>query len=445
MRRRILIYSTIIILISVAVTAMVSVRYMLSDYLNEKEKTLGALCRSFAAEISHDIATGSERAMGDYASGFSEETGYRATLIDADGNVLADSEAGRYYVNMDNHRTRPEVDAALKNGSGGSERESETFNTEYLYVAHANRMPDGKMLVIRLSMTVDKGKIAGEHIAGTLLISGIIGVALAFIFALFYSRRLMRPVRRMEARLDKLMAENRRAENIRRDFVANVTHELKTPLTSIAGFVETLQGGAAEDPEIRRKFLDIISIESARLARLIDDILIISDIENGKEAVSDQDINVKKALEETIEALGPLAASNGVAIHLACAYEMYLGGDTGRFKQMMVNLIENAVKYSGEGKSVYVSAEKKNKVSASESEDDRIVIKVRDEGIGIAPEDIPRLFERFFRVDKSRSKSQGSTGLGLAIVKHIAALHDAEITVESRLGEGSTFTISFKT
>lgn len=445
MRRRIMVYSISIILISVLVTTSISVMYMINDYLDEKDSALRALCRSFNAEISHDIATNTEKPMSVYASDFSENTGYRVTFIGADGKVLADSEAGTGYVNMDNHMTRPEVVAALEGGSGGSERESETFKTEFLYVACAAGMPDGSVLITRLSMKIDKAKIAGEHALGTALASGVIGVALAFLFAFFYSRRLLRPVRRMEAQLERLLVENRRAENIRRDFVANVTHELKTPLTSISGFVETLQGGATEDPETRRKFLDIISIESARLARLIDDILIISDIESGKMAVSGQDINVKQALEETIEVLRPLAASNNIAIHLDCGYEMYLGGDIGRFKQMALNLIENAIKYSGRGRNVYISAEKKNKASAADSEEDRIVIMVRDEGIGIAPENIPRLFERFYRVDKSRSKDLGGTGLGLAIVKHIAALFDAEVGVESKVGEGSTFTVIFKT
>jgi signal transduction histidine kinase len=442
MRRRILIYSILIILISVAVTAVVSVFFTIQGYLDEKEQTLGALCRTFSAELRYDMAMGTGRPLPDYATEFEAETGYRVTFIDGTGAVLADSQAGADYVSMNNHRARKEVAEALEKGTGVSDRKSPTFEDEYLYVAFAETMPDGQILVSRLSMKVSKGRIAWEHALATALVSAVIGILLALIFAVFYSRRLTRPVRLMEERLSKLLEENSQAEGIRREFVANVTHELKTPLTSIAGFVETLQRGADEDPAVRKKFLDIISVESARLARLIDDILIISDMERGKQVAKNSDVNVRQAIEETIEALTPLAASRDITLHFHCAYEMYIGGDDDRFKQMMVNLIENAIKYSDRGKNVYIEAEKSAGTTAADGRR-RAIVRVRDEGIGIAAENIPRLFERFYRVDKSRSKSAGGTGLGLAIVKHIAALYDAELSVESKVGEGSVFTVRF--
>jgi two-component system phosphate regulon sensor histidine kinase PhoR len=443
MKKRILLYSILIILVSVAITATVSVNSMTRSYLSEKSLALSELCRAFSAEVRHDEDTGTARPFTEYASEFAKETGFRVTFIDRSGKVLADSEAGAGYADMDNHGGRQEVRDALDTGFGKSDRDSGTFDAEYLYVAVAEDMKNSGRLVTRLSMKVDKAAIARNHASETALPSAAIGIILALVFALLYSRKLTRPIRRMEEQLQKLLEENRKAEDIRREFVANVTHELKTPLTSISGFVETLQRSADNDPEVRKKFLGIISVESARLARLIDDILIISDMENGRETPVFSDVNVKAAIEETIGALEQLAESKDITIEFNCEYEMYIGGDTDRFKQMMVNLLENAIKYSEPGKCVWVDAEKIAGAGAV-SGDDKVVIRVRDEGIGIAEEHLGRLFERFYRVDKSRSKNVGGTGLGLAIVKHIAALYDAELEVESKVGEGSVFTVTFR-
>jgi two-component system phosphate regulon sensor histidine kinase PhoR len=247
-------------------------------------------------------------------------------------------------------------------------------------------------------------------------------------------------IKELERQLAETKEENIRAENIRREFVANVTHELKTPLTSIAGFAETLEGSAGDDPAVRSKFLNIIMIETQRLSRLIDDILVLSDIESGREIPKDVDISVKQAISEVLGALEPQANAKNISLHFEAEYDMYISGDYDRFKEMMFNLIENAIKYSDSGKNVYVTAEK---VMGEDAEDGQVVICVRDEGIGISDEHIPRLFERFYRVEKSRSRNVGGTGLGLAIVKHIAALMDAEISVKSKVGEGSSFTVTF--
>jgi two-component system phosphate regulon sensor histidine kinase PhoR len=252
---------------------------------------------------------------------------------------------------------------------------------------------------------------------------------------------MQKKIRELERQLAETKEENIKAENIRHEFVANVTHELKTPLTSIAGFAETLEGSAGEDPAIRSKFLNIIMIETQRLARLIDDILVLSDIESGREVSKDVDIDVKQAICEVIGALEPQAKAKDISLHFEAEYEMYIGGDYDRFKELMFNLIENAIKYSDSGKNVYVTAEKK---MDEDAEGRHVVICVRDEGIGISSENIPRLFERFYRVDKSRSRNGGGTGLGLAIVKHIAALMDAEVSVKSKVGEGSSFIVAFK-
>lgn len=233
--------------------------------------------------------------------------------------------------------------------------------------------------------------------------------------------------------MEKAIEESKKSEAIRKEFVANVSHELKTPLTSISGFIETLQDGAAEDPEIRTKFIDIIAIETARLKRLIEDLLVLSDIENRRRTECDM-FNVSEAVADTLETLDPIAEKKNIEIITDMDRSAEISGSVDRFRQMMVNLVENAIKYSDENSHVWVNVYREN---------DKTVVSVRDEGIGIAPVHHDRLFERFYRVDKSRSKKAGGTGLGLSIVKHIAVLFGAALKVESQVGKGTTFFVIF--
>lgn len=261
-------------------------------------------------------------------------------------------------------------------------------------------------------------------IACSLITGG--GVAILYFY-------LMKSIVVMEKQLNDMEEENLRVENIRRSFVANVTHELNTPLTSISGFIETLQEGAAEDPDTRTKFLDIIAIETARLQRLIEDLLVLSEIENKRESTLET-INMKFSVEKTVDLVLPIAEKRGIALLVDIDSELTIEGNEDRFIQMMMNLIENAIKYSNENGRVWVSGHR---------EAGHIVLSVKDEGIGIDHQHQERLFERFYRVDKSRSRKVGGTGLGLSIVKHIAALFDAELKLESEPGKGSTFRLIF--
>ena len=265
-----------------------------------------------------------------------------------------------------------------------------------------------------------------------LLISGMASLLLAILLY----RWIIRPIEDLKSQLEQADEENARSEKIRSEFVANVSHELKTPLTSIQGFLETLQEGAAEDPEVRNKFLDIMAIETARLKRLIEDLLILSDIENRRNVSMEQKIRIQQSLQEIISSIMPIAQARGIDVILSVDSSLNIQGSEDRFKQMMLNLIENAIKYSRDGGVVRVSGE-------LQSETEQILIQVRDQGIGISPEHIDRLFERFYRVEKSRSSKAGGTGLGLSIVKHIANLFEAELKVESQMNEGSVFSVLF--
>lgn len=434
MKKRFLLFSIGLILISIVITSAISVNVNIKNFISEKETMLLTYSRIINMAILDELEAGREIDYEKITENFSEEMDIRLTFIDKKGNVLADSEMGSNYINMENHLGREEITEAILTGQGQSNRESDTFGTEYLYAADALEYPEDTLLITRVALEVDKLEIISDFILKTLLISSAIGILAASVIAVAYTNTLMKPINEMEEQLKNTMKENKKAEQIRKDFVANVTHELKTPLTSISGFVETLQDGAAEDPEIRSKFLDIIAIEAARLKRLIEDILIISDIENKRESNTDSDINVRESIEEILTSIGPIIEAKQVKIITSYAYEIYIGGNNDRFKQLMMNLIENAVKYSYDGGTVTITAEKK---------EGKIYISVKDEGIGISEEHLPRLFERFYRVDKSRAQKAGGTGLGLAIVKHIASLFEAEIRVQSELGKGSTFTVVF--
>ncbi|SHH40748.1 two-component system, OmpR family, phosphate regulon sensor histidine kinase PhoR [Clostridium collagenovorans DSM 3089] len=221
----------------------------------------------------------------------------------------------------------------------------------------------------------------------------------------------------------------KRLENIRSRFVTNVTHELKTPLTSIKGFAETLK--EVDDPKIREKFLDIINEEAERLTRLINDILLLSHLEQQGET-SFGYIDANKIIRDVYYMIKVAAQEKSINIKITGDMLPDIYGDEDKFKQMIINLVDNAVKYSGEGSIVIVNKELMG---------DKVKITVEDNGIGIEEEHLSKLFERFYRVDKARSRNNGGTGLGLAIVKHIVKLFDGKIFVESKIGVGTKFTV----
>ena len=223
----------------------------------------------------------------------------------------------------------------------------------------------------------------------------------------------------------------RKLEQMRSDFVSNVSHELKTPLTSIKGFVDTLKNGAIENPETALRFLDIIDIESDRLYRLINDILLLSEIESMDREPELTEFELRSVVEEVLDILSQSADAKGLTISTNFETRIQLNANRDRIKQMLINLVDNAIKYTEKG-SVTIGA----------FEDQGLVkIIVSDTGIGFDDIHKSRLFERFYRVDKGRSRNQGGTGLGLSIVKHIVLLYQGKITVNSTPGKGTTFEV----
>ena len=230
------------------------------------------------------------------------------------------------------------------------------------------------------------------------------------------------------------VTEVQRLEHVRRDFVANVSHELKTPVASIKGFVETLLDGALDDHADARRFLGIVSRQADRLASIIEDLLALSRIEQSETSgtLPLERQPLAGLLVAATDDCRPRATERSIRVELACPPMLMVTVNGPLLEQAVINLVDNAIKYSEPGKTVWLSAD---------ADADGTAIRVRDEGCGIAAEHLPRLFERFYRVDKARSRNLGGTGLGLSIVKHIVQAHAGTIAVESTPGVGTTFTI----
>ncbi len=224
-------------------------------------------------------------------------------------------------------------------------------------------------------------------------------------------------------------------ENYRKEFIGNVSHELKTPIFAVRGFAETLDAGALEDPKVNRNFLKKILRNTDRLSNLVRDLGEISRIEHGELTLNPEPFDLALLCAEALESVEAVAAGRKIAVSIALPRGVpQVVGDPDHVRRIVINLVENAIKYNDDGGSV--------ELSARHLPSGDVQVSVRDDGIGIPPDLLPRITERFFRVDKSRSRSQGGTGLGLAIVKHLLAAHDRLLRVESELGVGSTFSFT---
>ncbi|WP_430509576.1 two-component system histidine kinase PnpS [Gottfriedia solisilvae] len=229
------------------------------------------------------------------------------------------------------------------------------------------------------------------------------------------------------------ISELKKLEQVRKDFFANVSHELKTPITSIKGFTETLLDGAMENEELCKNFLSIILTESDRMQSLIQDLLDLSKIEQQNFKLDRNDVSVKLIIEDVQQMLIQKAAEKDIDFALYLKTPLVVNADALRLKQVFINLIDNAIHYTPNGGKVFITASETN---------EQIVVRVNDTGVGIGKEEISRIFERFYRVDKARSRNSGGTGLGLAIVKHLVEAHKGKIEVESKLGHGTSFIVT---
>lgn len=229
--------------------------------------------------------------------------------------------------------------------------------------------------------------------------------------------------------------QTQRAGDLHRDFVANASHELKTPLAAVSGIIETLQGHARNDPAASKRFFKLLHSQTQRMTQLVEDLLSLNRIELNERVIPEERHDVFRIVSEAVDALKPIADANDVAITLDIPHdkEGWVLSDRDELGQVFGNLIDNAIKYGGAGSTVRVG------VASADAGEGSIAIEVRDEGPGIAREHIPRLTERFYRVNVGHSRAKGGTGLGLAIVKHVLSRHRGRLEIDSKLGSGSCF------
>ena len=338
------------------------------------------------------------------------EENYRVTWISPDGQVLYDSDMAASQ--MENHLEREEVQAAMRKGYGESQRYSGTMTVKMLY--SAQRLADGS--VLRLSMPQQTILMVIWDMAlpiGFILLV-VIGVSVAI------------------AARETKKANQEETEAMRREFTANVSHELKTPLHSISGFAELLKNGMVMEQDTGY-FAEKIYNEAQRMIKLVQDIIILSRLDEGQENTTRSSVNLYQLAEGVIANLEPMADKNGITIELI-GQQVVMEGIPHLLNSMIFNICENAIKYNKPEGSVLVEV---SEIAGHPR------ITVRDSGIGIPMRDRSRIFERFYRVDKSHSKEVGGTGLGLSIVKHAARLHNAKLDVDSIVGEGTLITVKF--
>jgi len=399
----------------------------------------------------------------------------RITVINPVGLVLGDSyESGEGLRRMDNHLTRQEVREALTTGMGVSTRLSDTVGIRMLNLALPVRTPqtDSRVLgVVRLSLPLTE--IEARHRDLRRMLAASLGAAFLFSLVLSYAiaRGVTRPLadivaaaqriargefhqkirvtstsevarlaeilNQMAASLEENIRNLHRLEQVRKDFVANVSHELRTPLTAIRGYVEALQDGGKNQPEQLDRFLDIIRAHADRLNLIITDLLLLSKIESGQAPLKQEPVALAGLIDRTVGLLHHLIEKkhHTVAVNIPSDLPPILG-DEERLGQVFSNLLDNAVKYTLEHGTITISALAGKKF---------VEVGVADTGIGIPPQDIPRIFERFYRVDKARSRELGGTGLGLAIVKHLVEGHGGTVSVESSPGKSTTFFVKLPT
>ena len=374
----------------------------------------------------------------------SDET-LRVTLVAPDGAVLLDSNAD--IGDMTNHGNRPEIKEAFVSGEGKDVRKSETLELSTFY--YAMRLENGN--VLRLAKQT--GSIYGMFIDAVPFFAFLAVVLFGFcaVLAYFLTKSFIEPIEKIAKNLDSpvevgnyeelepfLETIQEQHQNIiknakmRQNFTANVTHELKTPLTSISGYAELIENGMADEGQTRR-FAKEIHRNAKRLIRLINDILQLSELDTRETELETEKLNLYGMAYTCVEMLKIHAEPEGITLNIIGG-TAWIEGNRSMIEEVLYNLCSNAIRYNKRNGSVEVYVEETPEGA---------ILRVSDTGIGIPKKHQERIFERFYRVDKSRSKERGGTGLGLAIVKHIVAEHGASISLESEEGEGTVITVLF--
>ncbi len=424
-------------IISLTTALMVSVFYSYYDKQTKNQlETVMALAQAELKE--NDSHTFINNSIG---------AGTRVTLIDSDGRVLADSADNADE--MENHLGRPEIQQAINEGEGFEKRQSETSNRLTYY--YAKQLENG--LILRVAAQAK----SVSSIIGEILIYIIPVVIAAIVLSVFISiaitKSIVKPVEELGKKLDDvenvktytelmpfvnaLQEQKQKQQELdrqKKQFTANMSHELKTPLTSIAGYAELIESGIAKEEDVK-PFASVIRKQALRLVSLSEDIIQLSQLdENDGESIAFSSTDIYVVAEKCVEALSINARLKNIDMKLT-GESCFIKANPTLLEELIYNLCDNAIRYNRENGSVLVSVE---------PFEEGVRLSVSDTGIGIDEKYQSRIFERFFRVDKSRSKETGGTGLGLAIVKHIVQLHEAELNIDSQLGKGTCISILFK-
>ncbi len=374
----------------------------------------------------------------------------RITWVDSNGKVIYDSSGQENE--MTNHRNRKEVKEAMKSGSGEDTRVSKTLNKQTYY--YAIKLRDGT--VLRLSRETQTIMRQIESILPILFLMMGVVLILAVILSRILTGRIVEPINKIDlvhpkknetyselkpllnrieqqnVDIEKQIEEIKEAENMRKEFSANVSHELKTPLTTISGYAELMKDGLVK-PEDMKRFSGTIYTEARRLIAMIEDIIKLSRLDENQVELEKKDIDLYDLVFQIKADLRKKAEEDNISVHIRGVHTMVYGVYRILY-EMFFNMCENAIKYNKKGGEVVVTIASMN---------DCPIVVVEDTGIGIPKEDLDRIFERFYRVDKSHSNQKEGSGLGLSIVKHGAKYHNAEMEVESELGKGTKITIEF--
>lgn len=371
----------------------------------------------------------------------------RITLVAKDGTVIADSQESANK--LGNHLNRQEIQQAIKNGEATVTRHSDTQGKKIYYFA--KQLDNGN--VLRVSAEAKSiGKFFSDYIMYIFLCIIVVIVAAVFV-SMGITKSIVKPITQLGQSLDNidkfksdeelkplvnaLLQQKKKQKMLdkqKKQFTANVSHELKTPLTSIAGYAELIETGMAK-PEDIKPFAGVIRKQALRLVNLSEDIIQLSQLEESDdEDMSFESVNLYEIAQRCVEALNINAINKGVTLNLT-GEECYIRGKAQLVEELVYNLCDNAIRYNKENGNVTVTVNPLEKGAS---------VSVKDTGIGIPKKYQERIFERFFRVDKSRSKATGGTGLGLAIVKHITQLHDAKLEISSEEGKGTEIIVTFK-
>lgn len=371
----------------------------------------------------------------------------RITLVAKDGTVIADSQESANK--LGNHLNRQEIQQAIKNGEATVTRHSDTQGKKVYYFA--KQLDNGN--VLRVSAEAKSiGKFFSDYIIYIFLCIIVVIVAAVFV-SMGITKSIVKPITQLGQSLDNidkfksdeelkplvnaLLQQKKKQKMLdkqKKQFTANVSHELKTPLTSIAGYAELIETGMAK-PEDIKPFAGVIRKQALRLVNLSEDIIQLSQLEESDdEDMSFESVNLYEIAQRCVEALNINAINKCVTLNLT-GEECYIRGKAQLVEELVYNLCDNAIRYNKENGNVTVTVTPLEKGAS---------VSVKDTGIGIPEKYQERIFERFFRVDKSRSKATGGTGLGLAIVKHITQLHDAKLEISSEEGKGTEIIVTFK-